>query len=55
MNDREHLVGQMKNRALIYMEIYDVLCRDLGAQKAEKLLAEAIYNRRMPPITGCAM
>ena len=45
MNDREHLVGQMKNRALIYMEIYDVLCRDLGAQKAEKLLAEAIYNR----------
>jgi len=45
MDDRTHLIGQMKNRALIYMEMYDVLVKELGAQKAEALLAEAIYNR----------
>ena len=45
MDDRTHLIGQMKNRALIYMEIYDVLAKELGAQKAEALLAQAIYNR----------
>ena len=45
MDDRTHLVGQMKNRALIYMEMYDVLAAELGAEKAEALLAKAIYNR----------
>jgi hypothetical protein len=45
MDDRTHLVGQMKNRALIYMEMYDVLAAELGAARAEALLAKAIYNR----------
>ena len=45
MDDRSHLVGQMKNRALIYMEIYDVLAAELGAARAEAMLAKAIYNR----------
>ena len=45
MDDRKHLVGQMKNRALIYLEIYDVLNEEFGARKAEALLTEAIYRR----------
>lgn len=44
-NDRRDLVAQMKNRALIYMETYDVLAEELGAAKAEALLTRAIYNR----------
>jgi hypothetical protein len=44
-NDRRDLVGQIKNRALIYMEIYDVLCAEVGAARAETLLAEAIFQR----------
>ena len=44
-NDRRDLVGQLKNRALIYKEIYDVLERELGAERAERLLAEAIFKR----------
>ena len=43
--DRRDLVGQLKNRALIYMEIYDVLAAELGAASAEKLLTDAIYRR----------
>lgn len=43
--DRRDLVAQMKNRALIYMETYDVLAEDLGAAKAETLLTKAIYRR----------
>ncbi|MGH8687503.1 MAG: L-2-amino-thiazoline-4-carboxylic acid hydrolase [Burkholderiales bacterium] len=43
--DRRDLVAQMKNRALIYMETYDVLAEELGAAKAEELLTRAIYNR----------
>ena len=46
---RKDLIAQMKNRALIYMEMYDVLSEELGAQKAEALLAKAIYRR------GCAV
>lgn len=42
---RRDLIAQMKNRALIYMEIYDVLCAELGAAKAEALLTRAIYQR----------
>lgn len=44
-NDRRDLVGQMKNRALIYKETYDVLAEELGAAKAEELLTRAIYRR----------
>jgi hypothetical protein len=43
--DRRDLVAQMKNRALIYMETYDVLAEELGAAKAEALLTKAIYRR----------
>jgi hypothetical protein len=43
--DRRDLIGQLKNRALIYMEIYDVLSRELGAARAEALLTEAIFKR----------
>ena len=42
---RRDLVAQMKNRALIYMEIYDVLRRQFGAKRAEALLTQAIYRR----------
>lgn len=45
MSDRTDLIAQMKNRALIYLEMYDVLSEELGAQKAEALLAKAIYRR----------
>ena len=45
MNDRTDLIAQMKNRALIYMEMYDVLAEELGAAKAEALLTRAIYRR----------
>ena len=45
MDDRGHLIAQMKNRALIYLEMYDVLEEELGAQKAEALLSKAIYRR----------
>ncbi|MDH4175581.1 MAG: L-2-amino-thiazoline-4-carboxylic acid hydrolase, partial [Betaproteobacteria bacterium] len=44
-NDRRDLVAQMKNRALIYKETYDVLAEELGAAKAEALLTKAIYRR----------
>ena len=43
--DLRDLVAQMKNRALVYMEMYDVLVEDLGEQKAEALLTKAIYRR----------
>lgn len=42
---RKDLIAQMKNRALIYMETYDVLAEELGAAKAEVLLTKAIYRR----------
>ena len=35
----------MKNRALIYMEMYDVLSAEVGAAQAEALLTEAIFRR----------
>lgn len=44
-NDRKDLIAQMKNRALIYMEMYDVLSAELGVQKAEALLTKAIFRR----------
>ena len=39
------LVAQIRNRALIYMEMYDVLSAEIGATRAETLLAEAIFQR----------
>lgn len=42
---RKDLVAQMKNRALIYMEMYDVLAEELGAGRAEALLTRAIHRR----------
>lgn len=45
MSDRDDLIAQMKNRALIYLEMYDVLSEELGAGKAEALLTRAIYRR----------
>ena len=44
-NDRRDLVAQMKNRALIYLEMYDVLVEELGEAKAEALLTRAITRR----------
>lgn len=43
--DRRDLVAQMKNRALVYMEVYDVLAAEIGEKKAEELLTRAIYRR----------
>ena len=43
--DRRDLIAQMKNRALVYMEVYDVLVEEMGAKKAEELLTRAIYRR----------
>lgn len=44
-NDRRDLVGQLKNRALIYVEMYDVLAKEVGSERAEKLMTEAIFRR----------
>jgi len=44
-DDRRDLIGQLKNRALIYLEVYDVLSEELGAERAEALLARAIERR----------
>lgn len=44
-NDRRDLIAQIKNRALIYMEMFDVLAAEVGAARAETLLAEAIFQR----------
>lgn len=45
MDFRADLIAQMKNRALIYMEMYDVLVEEFGAMRAEALLTKAIYRR----------
>ena len=45
MDDRAQLIGQLKNRALIYMEMYDVLTEELGPERAEGLMTRAIYRR----------
>jgi len=44
-NDRRDLIAQIKNRALIYMEMYDVLSAEVGAARAETLISEAIFQR----------
>ena len=45
MDFRADLIAQMKNRALIYMEMYDVLAEEFGSARAEALLTKAIYRR----------
>jgi hypothetical protein len=42
---RQALIGQMKNRALMYYHIYKELCAELGAPKAARILKRAIYKR----------
>jgi hypothetical protein len=42
---KRQLKAQMANRAMIYLEAYDVLSSEVGAEKAEAILARAIYNR----------
>jgi predicted ArsR family transcriptional regulator len=44
-DDRRDLIAQLKNRALVYLEVYDVLCEEFGAARAESLLARAIERR----------
>ena len=41
-NDRRDLVSQIKNRALIYMEIYDVLCAEVGEKPGQLRSPSAI-------------
>ena len=52
--DRADLIGQLKNRALIYMEMYDVLSAELGSARAEKLMTEAIFRRGLSAGKGLA-
>jgi hypothetical protein len=42
---RKALVGQMKNRALMYYYIYKELEEEVGADRAARILKRAIYNR----------
>ncbi len=42
---RAQLKAQLANRALIYLETFDALAAELGAEKAEEVLKRAIYNR----------
>ena len=42
---RKVLVGQMKNRAMMYYYIYKEVGQELGPQKAARLLKRAIYKR----------
>jgi len=42
---RQQLYGSYKNRAIIYYLIYDELRSELGAERAEELMARAIYRR----------
>lgn len=42
---RAQLKAQMANRALIYLEAYEALSSELGAERAEAILSRAIYNR----------
>ncbi|HID75700.1 MAG TPA: hypothetical protein EYP56_06850 [Planctomycetaceae bacterium] len=42
---REQLYESFKNRAMIYYLLYDELRRELGAEKAEAIMARAIYRR----------
>ena len=54
MDFRADLIAQMKNRALIYMEMYDVLSEEFGSAQAEALLTKAIYRRGRAAGAGLA-
>ena len=42
---RQALVGQMKNRAMMYYYIYKEVSEDVGSEKAAAILKRAIYKR----------
>ncbi len=42
---RKQLYGSFKNRAMMYWHIYQALEKELGEQKATKILKRGIYNR----------
>jgi hypothetical protein len=42
---RAELYDSFKNRAMIYYLIFDELCRELGADRAEELMSRAIRRR----------
>jgi len=42
---KDQLRAQIANRALIYLEAYDALSDEVGAARAEAILARAIYRR----------
>lgn len=42
---RLQLKAQMANRALIYLEVYEALSSEVGTERAEAIMARAIYNR----------
>ncbi|MCU0983791.1 MAG: L-2-amino-thiazoline-4-carboxylic acid hydrolase [Acetobacteraceae bacterium] len=42
---KRQLKAQMANRAMIYLEAYEALSSEVGAEQAEAILARAIYNR----------
>lgn len=42
---RQELETAFKNRAMLYENIYDRLARELGPERAEIVLGEAIYQR----------
>lgn len=42
---RRELDDAFRNRAMLYLEIYRALSREVGAAKAEAVLSEAIYAR----------
>jgi hypothetical protein len=44
-NLRTQLYDSFKNRAMIYYEIYKVLCKEVGAEHAERFLSRAVYQR----------
>ena len=51
---RRDLVAQLKNRALVYLEVYDTLAEELGEARAEQLLARAILRRGRAAGAGLA-
>ena len=42
---RKQLYGSFKNRAMMYWHIYQVLLKELGEQKATKIMKQGIYHR----------
>jgi len=42
---REQLYASFKNRAMIYALLYEEMCAELGPERAEAIMARAIYRR----------